>query len=216
MLIVATYQEISPFLRAIAIKKLSSNKNFLWRKGRLNLHICTSGVGMTNTAFEMGKLSQKKFDLAINAGIAGAFNKNLSIGQIVTVKKDIFSELGAEDGVKFISADKLNLLNPIIIPKKRATYNILKKLKPVTAISVNTVHGHTPSIKKVQTLYQPDIESMEGAAFFDACNKNKWQCIQLRSISNYVEKRNKDKWNIPLAIQTLNNFLTSFINDLPA
>ena len=45
---------------------------------------------------------------------------------------------------------------------------------------------------------------MEGAAVFKVCNFFNTPCIQLRSISNYVEKRNKKKWNIPLAIQNLN------------
>jgi futalosine hydrolase len=32
-------------------------------------------------------------------------------------------------------------------------------------------------------------------------------CIQLRSISNYVEPRNRSNWNIPLAIKALNDYL---------
>jgi futalosine hydrolase len=38
-------------------------------------------------------------------------------------------------------------------------------------------------------------------------------CIQLRAVSNYVEKRNKDAWNIPLAIENLNKQLIAIIND---
>ena len=44
---------------------------------------------------------------------------------------------------------------------------------------------------------------MEGAAFLFCCMKENIPCVQIRSISNFVEKRNKDNWNIPLAIENL-------------
>ena len=54
-------------------------------------HLVT-GIGMVATAIELSKkLSQNKYDLVINAGIAGSFNRSLKIGQIVEVVKDTFS-----------------------------------------------------------------------------------------------------------------------------
>ena len=77
-------------------------------------------------------------------------------------------------------------------------------MKKVKSITVNTVHGNKKSIAQIIKRLNPDIENMEGAAVFKVCNFFNTTCIQLRSISNYVEKRNKKKWNIPLAIQNLN------------
>jgi futalosine hydrolase len=57
-----------------------------------------------------------------------------------------------------------------------------------------------------------EIESMEGAAFLFACNQTKVSCRQIRAVSNYVEKRDRSKWNIPLAITNLNKVLIDFIN----
>ena len=51
---------------------------------------------------------------------------------------------------------------------------------------------------------------MEGAAFFAGCNKAD-QFMQIRAVSNYVEKRDKSKWNMPLAIKNLNDYLIEFI-----
>lgn len=73
------------------------------------------------------------------------------------------------------------------------------------------MHGKLSSIKKVTILYQPQVETMESAAFYFACEQNKWKNCVIRSISNYVEKRNKDKWNIPLAIKNLNDLMIRFI-----
>jgi len=38
--------------------------------------------------------------------------------------------------------------------------------------------------------------------------------LQIRSISNYVEPRNKDNWDLPLAISNLNNTLIELITSL--
>jgi futalosine hydrolase len=52
---------------------------------------------------------------------------------------------------------------------------------------------------------------MEGAAFFYVCRQLNVPCIQIRAVSNYVEKRNRDAWNIPLAIKNLNTFAVEFL-----
>jgi len=54
---------------------------------------------------------------------------------------------------------------------------------------------------------------MEGAAFLFVCEHEQIPCIQLRAVSNFVEKRNKEAWNIPLAIENLNQQLIAIIND---
>ena len=77
-------------------------------------------------------------------------------------------------------------------------------MKQVKSITVNTVHGNEKSIKNIVRRLNPDIENMEGAAVFKVCETFNIPCIQIRAISNYVEKRNKESWNIPLAIQNLN------------
>jgi len=38
--------------------------------------------------------------------------------------------------------------------------------------------------------------------------------IQIRSISNYVEERNRENWNLDLAIRNLNIELRNIINTL--
>jgi futalosine hydrolase len=77
----------------------------------------------------------------------------------------------------------------------------------VKAITVNKVHGNENSISKIVAQFNPEIESMEGAAFFYACEQTKTCCMQIRAISNIVEKRNREKWQIGLAIKKLNDTL---------
>jgi futalosine hydrolase len=87
----------------------------------------------------------------------------------------------------------------------------LDSLRKVKGITVNKVHGHTQSIGQLLEVIQPDIETMEGAAFLYACQSIGLKCLQLRSISNYVDSRDRTAWNIPLAIRNLNQTLAELL-----
>ncbi len=76
------------------------------------------------------------------------------------------------------------------------------------------MHGLIASIVETEILFSPDVESMEGAAFAYVCDQIKLDYIQLRSISNRVEERNKNNWNIPLAIKNLNQTLIEIIESI--
>ncbi|MNV96073.1 hypothetical protein D3C71_1910350 [compost metagenome] len=58
---------------------------------------------------------------------------------------------------------------------------------------------------------------MEGAAVFYAADKMTIPVIEIRGISNYVERRNRATWNIPLAIMNSNKALIKtleYLNNL--
>lgn len=179
------------------------------------LKVLITGVGMVNTAFSMGRYSNTLYDLVLNVGVCGAFDKALKLGDVVQVTEDVLSELGAEDGDTFLTYDKLNL--PGEYKFKGYLSNSLPQidaLKKVKGITVNTVHGNEISINKVKTLFNPDVESMEGAAFFASCKRAGNNYTQIRAVSNYVEKRDKSKWQMALAIKNLNDFLIDFVKGL--
>ena len=76
------------------------------------------------------------------------------------------------------------------------------------------MHGNDDSIANIVERLNPQLESMEGAAFFYACRELKGPCIQIRAVSNYVEKRNRDNWQIGLAIKNLNTFAAELLKEL--
>lgn len=175
-----------------------------------------TGVGMVATAFSMGRIvGDDAFDYAINAGIAGSFSNAFSPGDVVAVVRDCFSELGAADGLSFLSIDELGFGNSTLepLPNEKLTACI-SSLKKASGITVNGVHGEDKSIQSTRERLNPDIETMEGAAFFYSCNQANIPAIQIRAISNYVERRDKSKWNIPLAIRTLNERLIKIYDTL--
>ena len=85
----------------------------------------------------------------------------------------------------------------------------------VHGITVNKVHGNDASIAKTKALFNADVESMEGAAFYLAASHLAPVVFQLRAISNLIEKRNKSAWQIPKAINELNQLLIQLIEQHP-
>jgi futalosine hydrolase len=223
LLVAATEAEVEPLISdfGFSISELEKNRSarIFAIKSEIenpNSEILITGVGMVATAFSLGKhLADNKFDLAVNLGIAGSFDRSIGIGELVEITKDTFAELGAEDHQEFLTIGDLGFGEDTFYPSTKLAdlYNLFNNfnLNTVTAITVNTVHGNEASIEKVAARLKPQVESMEGAAFFYACNQMDVPCIQIRAVSNYVEKRDRDNWNIGLAIKNLNTFAAEFL-----
>jgi futalosine hydrolase len=195
LFVAATEEEIAP------IRNITSSHS---------LDYLITGPGMVATTYELTKkLSEKKYDLAINIGLAGSFDPTIEIGETVYVSEDIFSELGAEDGDNFLDIEKIGLKSPFIFYPTADVSDL--KIRKVKSITVNSVHGNNSSIEKIQARLNPQTETMEGAAFFFVCKKEKTPAFQIRTISNFVERRNKLSWNIPLALENLSKTVNQIL-----
>ena len=187
---------------------VAATKNEVLKSNFEDLDILHTGVGMVNTTLKLTqKFSVSSYDLVINLGIAGTFKNELRVGDVVEVIEDTFSEIGYQDKNDFFQFTDFNIIETY---KVKGQTSLVK----VKGITVNTVHGNKDSIVKVVEKFNPDIESMEGAAVFKVCEEFKIPCMQIRAISNIVEERNKEKWNIPLAINNLNKSVEQIISKL--
>ncbi len=208
LLVAATESEIAPLLSKLAYQ----DDNAGIKTGSHQVKVLITGVGMVATAFSLGQhLATQSYNLAINAGIAGSFDFNLALGDVVSVTEDVFAELGAEDGDEYLTLKDMGLGEIIQHPSGSFEFPALKKVK---AITVNQVHGNEFSIAKIIARLSPQIESMEGAAFFYACNQTSTPCVQIRSVSNYAERRNREKWDIGLAVKNLNETIYHLLKNL--
>jgi futalosine hydrolase len=190
-------------------RKLDSKSEVPSLKSQISYLI--TGVGMVATAFALGThLAANKYDLVINLGIAGSFDRSIALGEVVEIIEDTFSELGAEDDDCFLSLTTLGFGEITYKPKGHPFLDI----RQVRAITVNKVHGNEASIDRIIERLDPQLESMEGAAVFYACRQAGVACLQIRSVSNYVEKRNRDAWKIGLAVKNLNTFAVELLDVL--
>jgi len=170
-----------------------------------------TGVGMTATAYALGKALTQQNDVShvLNVGIAGSFDKNIPLGEVLAIHSDTFYELGAEDGEEILNIEDLGF--------GKGTYHNINStinlnLPKYEAITVNRVHGNEKSIQQILLKYpNVKVESMEGAAVFYSCEQEGMPCEQIRAISNYVERRDKSTWKIDLALKNLNNLLQKLI-----
>lgn len=216
LIVSATPFEIAPLLQHLQTTFIESEPSH-FHKDKLRIAVLITGVGLPLTAFAMGKvLALKKYDLAIHAGIAGAYNKNLKIGDVIEITSDYFGDLGVEEANgDFTSVFTMGLIEsnqPPFINSELINANNGNFLPSVKGLTVNKVHGSLKSIEAIQKHYQADVETMESATFFYACLVENQPFLEIRAISNYVEPRNRDNWNIPLAIENLNAVLIEMIN----
>lgn len=221
LLIAATPFEIQPLVSSLPKAKLLNQgaENPLTQRYELpdgnHVVVFVTGVGPMSTAWHLGwYLAGHRPDWMIQAGIAGAFDRTLQLGDVVQVVTERFGDLGVEeaDG-SFTDLFQMGLLEKDVPPfsqglLKDPAAGRFNFLPQVNGLTVQKVHGTAASIAAIQKKY-PDVqvESMEGAAFFYAALQTGIPFLQIRSISNYVEPRNREAWNIPLAIEHLNRVL---------
>jgi futalosine hydrolase len=205
LIVAATRMEIAPLVAAFdQISERSANLTS-HRYRAHEVDVLVTGVGMVPTAAWCAHvLARNACDLALNFGVCGSFDRALAPGTVVHVVSDRIAELGAEDDDAFLTMAELNLPGDYEFVNQRPPSNpALQALPPVTAISVNTVHGNARSIAAVTARFHPQVESMEGAAFMCACQLGRVPFAQVRAVSNIVEQRNRGAWQMAEAIESL-------------
>ena len=202
---------------------VSATEKEIAQVNKRNNSVLITGVGMVATTFHLTQhLATNKFDLVLNVGIAGSFSAEIKKCEVVNIVEDRFGDFGAEDDEKFIDVfemaldekNKFPFQHRVLQSSFSEKLKCLDELKKVKGITVNKVHGNDKSISKIKSKYNPDIETMEGAACFYVCAQKNIPCIQVRSISNFIEKRNRNNWDIEGAVKSLNLFIQKFLNEL--
>lgn len=217
LIVAATKFELNPLLNQVTINTFAENSRVIkCSYKKLEIDCLITGVGMVATAYFTAKVLDETYDLALNMGICGTFNSNLELGSVIQVYEDCIAEMGAEDGDHFLTMEELKLEAITKINNQHQGFisEVIGMLPKVNAITVNKVHGNEKSIGDMVNRLHPTVESMEGAAFMFTCEQEKIPYLQIRAVSNIVERRNRDNWNIPLAIENLNKKIIEFLDSL--
>jgi len=220
LIVSATSYEIAPLIQHMD-EHAEKQSFFEYSYKSHTVYPLVTGVGALMTSFAMARYNDiKEVTVAINAGVAGSYQVRLPPGTVVEVVRDRFGDLGVEeaDG-SFTDVFSLGLSDKDRYPYQggwltndKAKYR--SGLQKVNGLTVNKVHGSAHSIAQITDLYPADVESMEGAGFMYASKVMDLDYHQFRAVSNMVEPRNKDNWDIPLAIDNLNKELITFIDKI--
>lgn len=222
LLLAATAYEVAPTLAFLEKEYALNEQTGAFEKNDLQVNTLITGVGATASTWHLGQfLAHTRVDWVLNAGVAGAYDRSLDLGAVVQVTRERFGDLGVEeaDG-SFTDVFELGLVEAHTPPFINGQlYNPGAEQTPflpaVNGLTVNRVHGQVNSIGAIRAKY-PDaqIETMESAAIFYGCLLAQIPFAAIRSISNYVEPRNRDAWQLGLAIEQLNKVILAVLESL--
>lgn len=211
LLIAATAKEIELFLQ-----------HYKSSKTLRDVDVLITGIGLTATTFHLSKqVHLKRPGLVIQAGVAGCFDKQLSLGDVVVIKQDTI----ADESV--VELEHLKTMFDLkLVPQNQSPYqkgwlinpntNLINKskLRTVNGISVNQITVSNQTIEFYKNKFNPVVESMEGSALHYVCLMEKIPFLQIRSISNYIGERNKKNWNMKESIHNLNQEVIQLIDTI--
>lgn len=208
LIVAATVLEIAPFLDHLRNARAPGPET----------DILITGPGLTAATWAIThQVHTKRPELIIQAGVAGCFDKSISLGSVLAIRRELVADQVAEEKNQLKTVFDLGLAKPNQYPYKKgwlvnqSAFFKKTRLKKVTAISVNEISTSRKRISLYREKYDPVTESMEGAALHYVCLMEKIPFLQLRAVSNYVGERNKRKWELEYSIQQLNKALLTLL-----
>ena len=214
LLVSATETECAPILGKISGCTSITPRLYTGTLQGQPVDILISGIGAVATTFRLTQtLMSRSYSHAVSMGIAGSFAANIPVEEVVQITEDCFADLGIDDNGTFLNLREAKLNNKddcfsedfIINPSPASSIH-----RKVLGITMQTATGSRKRIDELVHKYQPDVETMENAAFFYVCRMMQIPFASFRAISNKVEPRNREKWFITEAIEKINHAIIDF------
>jgi futalosine hydrolase len=199
------------------------SKGFLHGKSILFSHC---GIGKVNAAHSATLLLEDlKPDILILFGIGGAYAE-AGVGDVVIAVSENYGEEGVmtPDGWKPMEFTGFPLLktdleyfNTFAMDSKlsqlavKASKDIGLKVHSGNFITVSQCSGTRKIGEIIRKRFNGICENMEGAAVAHICTKYKVPMIEIRGISNIIEDRDLNKWNIPLAVSNCSKAVNEIV-----
>lgn len=188
-----------------------------------------SGIGKTNAA-HVATILIEKFspELVILFGVGGAYSSaGLEVGDIAIAEKEIYGDEGvlAKDGfhgtefigIPLLKKGRKKYFNEFPLDKsliKHLTRYSSLVTKSGTFITVSTCTGTRKRALELKKRYGAICENMEGAAVAHICAIYGAPMLEIRGISNIVEDRDKNKWDIRLAAENCQKAVMALFKEI--
>jgi futalosine hydrolase len=178
-----------------------------------------TGAGTMSVLYALGKIPVKENTIFIQAGIGGSFDETILPGEVVVIEQDAFAISGVWENEQLYSLeekgiDKLAQTDASGWLKNESSLLHQLPFKKVRAVTSDLITDHAGLIASIRKRYQPQVESMEGAALHYYCMQKGVSFLQIRSISNEVGVRNKTQWKMKEAIENLTHALEVVIDKI--
>ncbi len=177
-----------------------------------SIDVFAVGVGMARAAAASAlALSNARYDLVVNAGIAGGFSGQAKVGSIVLASVIVAADLGAETADGFCRLDELNLGTACIhtdtllikqLEKNLRMRGLLVTTGPILTVSTATGTQETAD-EMAERISGAQAEGMEGFGVATAAQLKGLPVLEMRAVSNLVGPRNRSAWRIDEALKVL-------------
>jgi futalosine hydrolase len=177
-----------------------------------------SGMGKTNAAHAATVLNERfSPGIVILFGVGGAYpSAGLEVGDLAVAKKEIYGDEGVLRGDRFHGTEFIGI--PLLKRDGKRYFNefpldrrlirmalgsslLVTRTVSGTFVTVSTCTGTKKRAFEFEKRFGAICENMEGAAVAHICAIYGIPVIEIRGISNIVDNRDKDKWNIGLAAE---------------
>ena len=202
-----------------AVRQVVAGK--VWHSGRLRdrpVRLLETGLGAVNTAHALTCLLQaEEPDLVLQVGVGGAYlEAELALRDVVLATEEVYGDLGVRTregwqggeliGIPVLAADE-EIYNrfPLDPGLVRQAGQVLAAAGQAAAgagpfVTVQECSGTEELGRQRAALFRAICENMEGAAAAHICRLYQVPFVEVRAISNQVEDRRKESWDLPGAV----------------
>jgi futalosine hydrolase len=230
-LIVPTMIESAAFeacVSGIVTFETGHRRGFSGRVGGKTVKALITGIGQVNAAQALTSMIEyERPDIVIMAGCAGAYTgSSLKVGDVAVATEETYAEAGiiTPDGWKGIEDTGYSLVESngkayhSRFPLSGKYNKIIKAANPGihlgTFLTVSAISGTAERGRELFARYGALCENMEGAAAAQVCLIYGVPFVEIRGVSNMVENRDKEKWDIDTAMKNCAAAVVAFIEKL--
>ena len=120
LIVAATETEVDPLVGHFHYVADCAERVKAYSYAGHDVDVATTGVGMVATAAWCSRaMAWARYDIALNVGLCGTFDRTLAPGTVVHVTSERIAELGAEDDEDFLTVQEMKLLGENEFPFTR-------------------------------------------------------------------------------------------------
>lgn len=214
LIVIPSLTEALPLIQSAGF--IQTEDPILYQKEDSGWKLLIAGIGTVPVIYNLTKhFAANRYDKVIHCGIAGSYFLPLQPGEVVQVIRDTFVDVGIDHGGIFRWIFHENLWKPDEKPFRNGWMEVQEdrslKLEAVNGITVDLVTAGPERKARLAEKFNPQIESMEGAAVFYVCKMEDIPVIQIRAISNYVGVRDRYSWKTEEAIEALTRVISGLL-----
>lgn len=203
--VVATQQEQAALVRSVEASPLDLGPYRACRTAAAD--VVVAGIGPAAAAAGTAHaLASGRYGGCVSLGICGAFRGTADVGDTVVATELVAADLGADSPAGFLGlgalgwADEVAQVDPALLA---AVVGRLGDVVTGPVLTVSTVTGTRARADELALRHGAVAEAMEGWGVHTAAAVHGLPTLEVRTVSNLVDDRDKGSWDFATAFAAL-------------